>query len=170
MCLYNPILLQSLLKQQSELSSKLEGAVAQYKADIADLQDQNEKLAVRNQKLNGELKETQQENDAKAEQLKGIQQKAAEASEKLLKMSFDEIKECLRDIIERSTPGYLPHPEPESVAPPKKLKPVSTPSQSKVTANRERRSSETCEQKNVTLRKPSIPPTKSTSMPRNSKK
>ena len=157
---------------QSELASQLKAANAKQEALIAKLQDKNEKLAVTNQKLTSELEEKCQKLDEKAEQLKAIEQKMDEVI-KTLTFYFDEIKEHARDIHQMSMPGYLPLSVEEtaesllSVVPPKK--PGSASSQIKAATKREHHTSgpETYEQRNVTLRnRPSIPPTKPTSIPR----
>lgn len=161
------LLLQSLLKQQSELSSKWEGAVAHYKAEIATLQSKIEELSELVQKQKSELDGVRLKDEAKAEQLKHIEEMTVGIPENMSKMTIDDIKDRFRSIHQWSTPGYLPPPEPETVAPPKK--PISTSSGSKTaTGKRERRSSgpETSEQKGVTLRRTAIPPNKSTSMSR----
>ena len=87
----------------------------------------------------------------------------------LFKMNFDETKELFRDIHRMSmSPSVEETAETLlSVVPPKK--PGSASSQIKAATKREHHTSgpETYEQRNVTLRnRPSIPPTKPTSMPR----
>lgn len=140
---------------------KLEG-------ENAELQDKNEKLAMRNQKLSCELAEQRLKEGLKDDQLRQIEQKTVEAIEKLSKMGFDAIMEMLRNIHKISMPGYMASPEEETaeqlLSVPTPKKPVSSPSQVKAGPKRERRTSgpDTGQQKNVTLR--NRPPTKPTSM------
>ena len=151
----------------------MEAVIAQLEAANADLRQRNEENRDRLQKLNGEMADLHQKYVAKAEQLKAIEQMTAEASENLLKMSFDDIKEYFRQTRQLSIPGYVPPPGEETeeqllpMATPKKV--ISTSSRIKTATKRERHflGPETCQQKNVILRnRPAITHTKSTSMPR----
>lgn len=151
----------------------MEGAIAKHEEDNADLRQRNEDNHDTIQKLRGEVADLHHKDDTKAQQLKAINEMAAEASENLLnKMTIADIKDCFRKIRQQSMPGYVPSPVEETVeqlqpfATPKKV--VSTPSRIKTATKRERRPSgpEACEQRNVTLRnRPAIPTTKPTSMP-----
>lgn len=164
------LLLQSIIKEPSEVSSKVGAKVVQLEAEIADLRDKNEKLLMSNQKLKSELAEQRSKVDLKDDQLRKIERMTAETVEKLLKMRFDDIMESVRSVHQISMQGYLPTPVEEttenmlSVA---ASKPVSTPSRIKTATKRERRTpgSETSQQKNVTRwNRQTIPATKPTSL------
>lgn len=150
-----------------EIASKWEGTVAKHKTDIAALQSQNEELLERVQKLTSELERLRLKDEAKADQLKKIEEMTVGVPETMSKMTIDEIKERFKTIHQWSIPGYLPQPQPETGAPPKKT--VSSSGDSKVAAKRRGSTfrPDTSEQKGVTLRgRPGIPPSRGTSFPK----
>ena len=168
LCLHSYYIPQSLLKQQLEIASKWEGTVAQHITDIAALQSQNEELSERVQKLTSELEGLRLKDEAKTDQLKKIEEMTVGVPETMTsKMTIDEIKERFRTIHQWSTPGYLPQPQPETGAPPKKTS--SSSGASKVTAKRRGSTfrPDTSDQKGVTLRgRPGNPASRGTSFPK----
>lgn len=107
-------LLQSLLRAHTELSCKWERVIAKHEADNAELRhkcDENKKSI---DTLNSKVADLQEKDGAKAHQLKTIEEMIADTSERLLKMSFEDIQERLRKIREVAMPGYLPLPEEET--------------------------------------------------------
>lgn len=115
------------------------------------------------------MADLQQKDEQKAQQLKDIEEMTANASEKLLKMSYEDIKEFLRKIREVSMPDYLPSPQEEttesqqSSTPPKK----STRVKSGTKKAGRTVGPETVQPKNAALRnRPAIPPGKPTGIPR----
>ena len=102
MCLL--LLLQSLLKEHTELSGRWERVIAKHEADNADLRHKCKEDKKIIEKLNDEVADLKEKDAAKAHQLKTIEEMTADASEKLLKKSFEDIQEFLRKIREVAMP------------------------------------------------------------------
>ena len=164
-------LLQSLLKAHTELSGRWERVIAKHEADNADLRHKCDESKKTIEKLNGEVADLQEKDAAKARQLKTIEEMTADASEKLLKMSFEDIQECLRKIREVAMPGYLPHPEEETAEQQQATASSKKPAtRAKSAAKKDRRTlgSDTVQSKNVSPRNrpPALSVAKPTSMGR----
>ena len=157
--MFDSQLLQSIVKEQTEMS-KMEGDVTQHEADKADLQNQIEEKSECIKKLESKLADMMHKDEAKAKQLKSIEQMTAKVPKMLPKMSFDDIKEllikiCQMAMTEEAMERKLPLGAPK--------KPVSTAPQAKPTVKREQGPplAETCWQRSTVTRdwnKPHITP------------